>query len=103
VALTYGGKTGVNLDADWHFVDRRCTSTVGCANALPTYSYLNLGAQYTISNGLTLRADLLNVYQSEGLEEGNPRLSLVGGRTSNMFLARPILPRAFMMSMGYKF
>ena len=104
VAVTYGTGRGLSLDADWHFVDRRCTSAVGCANALPTYTYLNLGAQYVIpDNGITIRADLLNVYQSEGLEEGNPRLSLVGGRTSNLFLARPILPRALQVSVGYQF
>jgi iron complex outermembrane receptor protein len=104
VAVTYGTGRGLSFDADWHFVDRRCTSAVGCANALPTYTYLNLGAQYLIpANGITIRADLLNVYQSEGLEEGNPRLSLVGGRTSNLFLARPILPRALQVSVGYQF
>ena len=104
IAVTYGTRAGVSFDADWHFVDRRCTSAVGCTNKLPTYSYLNLGAQYVIpSNGITLRADLLNAYQSIGLEEGNPRLSLVGGFTSSLFLARPILPRALMVSMGYKF
>jgi outer membrane receptor protein involved in Fe transport len=104
LAVTYGTRSGVTLDADWHFVDRRCTSAVGCTNKLPTYTYLNLGAQYVIpSNGITIRADLLNSYQSIGLEEGNPRLSLVGGFTSSLFLARPILPRALMVSMGYKF
>ncbi len=104
LAVTYGGRSGVSLDADWHFVDRRCTSAVGCANKLPTYTYLNLGAQYLIpASGITIRADLLNAYQSIGLEEGNPRLSPVGGFTSSLFLARPILPRALMVSMGYKF
>jgi outer membrane receptor protein involved in Fe transport len=104
LAVTYGTRSGVSLDADWHFVDRRCTSAIGCTNKLPTYTYLNLGAQYVLpSNGITIRADLLNSYQSIGLEEGNPRLSLVGGFTSSLFLARPILPRALMVSMGYRF
>ncbi|HXI64268.1 MAG TPA: TonB-dependent receptor [Gemmatimonadales bacterium] len=104
LAITYGSRSGVSFDGDWHFVDRRCTSTLGCTTKLPTYSYLNLGAQYIIpSNGITIRADVLNVYQSIGLEEGNPRLSLVGGSTGADFLARPILPRALMVSMGYKF
>lgn len=77
LAVTYGSRSGASLDADWHFVDRRCTSQLGCTTLLPTYSYLNLGAQYLIpANGITIRADLLNVYQSIGLEEGNP-LSLI--------------------------
>ena len=104
LAVTYGTRSGFSLDGDFHFVDRRCTSAIGCDNKLPTYTYLNLGAQYVIpSNGITVRADLLNAYQSIGLEEGNPRLSLVGGFTSSLFLARPILPRALMVSMGYRF
>jgi len=104
LAITYGSRSGLSFDGDWHFVDRRCTSTLGCTTKLPTYTYLNLGAQYIIpSNGITIRADLLNAYQSIGLEEGNPRLSLVGGSTGADFLARPILPRALMVSMGYKF
>ncbi len=54
--------------------------------------------------GGTIGADLWNVYQSQGLEEGNPRLSLLpNGRTGNLFLGRPILPRALQVSVGYKF
>ncbi|MBX6330230.1 MAG: hypothetical protein IRY91_00135 [Gemmatimonadaceae bacterium] len=53
--------------------------------------------------GITVSAQLLNLYQSKGLEEGNPRLSLVGGRTSDLFLARPILPRRFQASIAYNF
>ena len=105
IAITYGARSGVNLDADWHFVDRRCAANGTCLNQLPTYSYLNLGAEYLIpSAGVTVRADLWNAYQSQGLEEGNPRLSLLpSGRTSNLFLARPILPRTLQVSFGYKF
>lgn len=105
LAVTYRARSGPSLTADWHFVDRRCAANGSCTNQLPTYSYLNLGADYTFpSSGVTVRADLWNVYQSQGLEEGNPRLSLLpNGRTSNLFLARPILPRALQVSLGYKF
>ncbi len=105
VAVNYRGRSGVTFGADWHFVDRRCTGVNSCTNALPTYTYANVGAEYVFpASGVTVRADLLNVYQSKGLEEGNPRLSLLpNGRTSNLFLARPILPRALLVSMGYRF
>ena len=95
----------LHVDGDWHFVDRRCTNVNNCDNQLPTYSYFNFGAEYIIpSSGLSIRGDLLNAFNSEGLEEGNPRLSLLpNGRTSNLFLARPILPRMFQVSMGYRF
>jgi len=105
LAVTYAARSGPSLTADWHFVDRRCAANGSCVNQLPTYSYLNLGAEYVFpTSGVTVRADLWNVYQSQGLEEGNPRLSLLpSGRTSNLFLARPILPRALQVSFGYKF
>lgn len=53
---------------------------------------------------VTATVDLLNAFQSIGLEEGNPRLALLaGGRTSGLFLARPILPRRFQVSMRYDY
>jgi hypothetical protein len=47
--------------------------------------------------GTTINLDLLNAFQSKGLEEGNPRLVSTGG----IFLARPILPRRFQVSVSY--
>lgn len=41
---------------------------------------MNVGASYTFPNrAITIFADVLNVYQSKGLEEGNPRLIATGG------------------------
>jgi hypothetical protein len=67
-------------------------------------SYLNVGVSYKIpGQPLTLSANLLNFNQSKGLEEGNPRLRQVGGITSDLFLARPILPRRFEASLSCSF
>jgi outer membrane receptor protein involved in Fe transport len=100
-------ESGLSLLADLHYVGSRFVSTqvAGAADTdLDAYSYLNLGASYTFpGQAVTLSANLLNVYQSKGLEEGNPRLRQVGGRTSDIFLARPILPRRFTLSLGYRF
>lgn len=107
VAATYTAPGGLQLVADWHFVARRYSTfadSAGNRNRLPTYSYLNLRGAYRLpGQPLTLSAELLNAYQSKGLEEGNPRLTQVGGRTSDLFLARPILPRRFMASVRYEF
>ena len=105
LVATYTFSGSFRLDGDWHFVDRRCSNVNNCDNQLPTYSYFNFGAQYMLpDNGITIRAALLNAFDSNGLEEGNPRLSLLpNGRTSNLFLARPILPRTLQVSMGYRF
>jgi outer membrane receptor for ferrienterochelin and colicin len=103
VAGTYS-LANVSVTADWHFVGRRF-SDVQSGNKLPQYSYFNFGAGYRVPrSGLTITADLLNAFQSKGLEEGNPRLALLaGGRTSDIFLARPLLPRRFMMSLRHDF
>ena len=102
LAATY--KLGdLTLKADGHFVGRRW-SDFKAGNKLPAYNYENFGAQYHIANqGLTLALDLMNAFESQGLEEGNPRLSLIGGRTSALFLARPILPRRLQASLQYDF
>jgi iron complex outermembrane recepter protein len=103
VAATYG-VANVNVTADWHFVGRRF-SDVKAGNKLPQYSYYNFGAGYTLPRSrLSIQVNLLNAFQSKGLEEGNPRLAqLAGGRTSDLFLARPLLPRRFMVSMRHDF
>jgi hypothetical protein len=53
------------------------------------------------NQGLTVNLNLLNAFMDEGLEEGNPRLQTTGG--TGIFLARPILPRRFEVSMRYDF
>ena len=98
--------SGFTLEGDWHFVGSRFSTFAPEGEErteLPEYSYFNFGASYTLPRGVTISADLLNAFQSKGLEEGNPRLSLIGGRTSDLFLARPILPRRLMVSLRYDF
>jgi outer membrane receptor protein involved in Fe transport len=93
----------ITLLADLHYVADRY-SDVKAGNKLPAYQYMNLGISYNVpGQGITINADVLNAFQSIGLEEGNPRLALVGGRTSDLFLARPILPRRFTLGVRYEF
>jgi len=96
--------SGITFLADWHLVGRRYVD-VRTNTILPTYSYFNFGLSYAIPGyGITISADLLNAFQSNGLEEGNPRLQQIpGGRTSDIFLARPILPRQLTASVTYRF
>jgi iron complex outermembrane receptor protein len=94
-------RSGLQLKADWHWVDSRpIDQTLGVS--LPAYSYFNFGAGYALPNtGTRINVDLLNAFQGKGLEEGNPRLLSTGGNP--IFLARPILPRRFMVSLTYDF
>ncbi len=87
---------GLQFKADWHWVDKRPTA-ISAGPTLPSYNYFNLGAGYALRTGTTINLDLLNAFQSKGLEEGNPRLVSTGG----IFLARPILPRRFQVSVSY--
>ena len=91
--------------ADWHWVGARLTEsplTRVDDTELPFYSYFNFGASIGIPRAnVRLNLDLLNAFQSKGLEEGNPRLVGVGG--SPIFLARPLLPRRVLVGVSYDF
>ncbi len=107
--------SGLTFLADWHFVGSRdlvdadYNTETGKFNRynvtgeLPAYNYLNLGASYRIpGQAITLSANLLNVTQSKGLEEANPRRPDLGLRLEP-FLARPVLPRRLNVSLSYNF
>jgi hypothetical protein len=95
---------GLQLKADWHWVGSRFTDNPQdrvVDAKLPSYDYFNFGAGLALANaGVRINLDLLNVFQSKGLEEGNPRLASAG---SNIFLARPLLPRRLQASIEYDF
>jgi iron complex outermembrane recepter protein len=91
----------VRAIADWHWVGSRFVD-VKVGTTLPSYNYFNFGVSYLLPNqNITIDANLLNAFMSEGLEEGNPRLLTTGG--SGIFLARPLLPRRLTLSMRYNF
>jgi outer membrane receptor protein involved in Fe transport len=107
VAAIYSPRriAGLQFKADWHYVGSRFTEsplTRVADTRLPSYNYFNFGAGLVIPNaGIRINADLLNAFQSKGLEEGNPRLVAAGG--SQLFLARPLLPRRLQVSLEYAF
>jgi iron complex outermembrane receptor protein len=97
--------SGLQFKADWHFVGSRFSEgavTRVTDTKLPSYNYFNFGAGFALpGGGIRISADLLNAFQSKGLEEGNPRLIAVGG--TPIFMARPILPRRLQASIEYDF
>jgi len=99
------GARGLGFQADLHFVGSRFIERpqdrVTDAK-LPAYSYFNFGIGWAIPNsGARINVDLLNAFQSKGLEEGNPRL--VGAGASSLFFARPLLPRRLQAAISYDF
>ena len=91
---------GVRLLGDWHYVAKRFAD-ISAGISLPSYNYFNFGASYGLRGNATLDVNLLNAFQSKGLEEGNPRI--VTGSAANVFLARPLLPRRVTTSIRYNF
>ena len=61
----------LQLKADWHWVASRSVD-LGAGATLPAYNYFNFGAAYALPDGHEINIDLLNAFQSKGLEEGNP-------------------------------
>jgi iron complex outermembrane receptor protein len=95
----------LELRADFHWVGARLVEgplTRTTDVELPAYGYFNFGASLNIpGSGVRLNADLLNAFQSKGLEEGNPRLLGVG--VQPFFVARPLLPRRLLVGVSYDF
>ncbi|MEO8089388.1 MAG: TonB-dependent receptor [Gemmatimonadales bacterium] len=92
---------GLQFKADMHHVGTR-VADVDVGTTLPDYQYFNFGAGFALPGaGARINVDLLNAFQSKGLEEGNPRLLTAGG--SPIFLARPLLPRRLQASIEYDF
>jgi len=85
---------------DWHFVGTRFADS-SFIRKIPDYSYINIGTSYRFGNpGFTIIGRILNLTQSNGLEE----LSFDREDPSNKFFAaRPILPRRFTAEVGYQF
>jgi outer membrane receptor protein involved in Fe transport len=96
---------GLQFKADWHWVESRYTEDAlrrVAFTKIPRYNYFNFGVGFAIPNaGARINLDLLNAFQSQGLEEGNPRLISAGGNP--IFLARPLLPRRLQASIDYDF
>jgi iron complex outermembrane recepter protein len=95
---------GLQFKADFHYVGSRFVESPRdriSGIKLPSYNYFNFGLGFAIPNaGTRINLDLLNAFQSKGLEEGNPRIV---GAGSTLFFARPILPRRLQASIEYDF
>lgn len=106
--------SGLTFKADWHYVgtrdlinsaydvDQGVYTTYEKVGELKAYNYFNVGAMYRIpAQPVSISLDVLNVNQSKGFEEGNPRLPAAGG--AEFFLARPLLPRRAQLAISYQF
>ncbi|HEX8698966.1 MAG TPA: TonB-dependent receptor, partial [Myxococcaceae bacterium] len=84
------------LGVNWSYVGHRFSNNANTVD-LPGFSQFNLSAGYTYENFL-VSLQLHNVFNSFGLTEGNPRVDESLGALSDVFLARPVLPRRLTLS-----
>jgi iron complex outermembrane receptor protein len=92
---------GARIFLDTHYVGTRYSNAERTVK-LDNYTYLNLGADYKWpDSGLSVGIKALNVTNSQGFEEGNPRQDPSLGAAGNLFLARPLLPVRVLVEVGY--
>lgn len=87
-----------NLTVNWNYVGHRFSNNANTVD-LPGFGQFNVSAGYTYER-FTLSLQLLNALNSTGLTEGNPRVDETQGAQSDLFLARPVLPRRFLVSLS---
>jgi iron complex outermembrane receptor protein len=93
--LMYGSGT---LGLNYSYVGHRFSNNANTVD-LPGFGLFNVTAGYTFDN-FTVGLQLHNALDSLGLTEGNPRVDESLGAVSDVFLARPVLPRRFMLSLS---
>ncbi len=94
----------LRLQASWEWEGARYVDTANSV-VLPHYDVLDLSARVAVTERFDLYAYVDNVTNSMGLTEGNPRVGEVQNADAgaSTFIARPILGRAFRLSMMYRF
>jgi outer membrane receptor protein involved in Fe transport len=94
----------LRLQVAWEYEGARY---VDMANSvvLPHYDVLNASGRLSITDHFDVYAYVDNITNSLGLTEGNPRAGELQSADAgaNTFIARPILGRAFRLSLMYRF
>ncbi|MFL6603756.1 MAG: TonB-dependent receptor domain-containing protein [Steroidobacteraceae bacterium] len=94
----------LRLQVAWEYEGARY---VDMANSvvLPHYDVLNASARFSVTDHFDVYGYVDNVTNSLGLTEGNPRAGELQNLDAgaNTFIARPILGRAFRLSLMYRF
>jgi len=94
----------LRVQAAWEWEGARYVDTANTV-VLPHYDVLNASARYSFNEHFDVYGYVDNVTNSMGLTEGNPRAGEVQSADAgaNTFIARPILGRAYRLSLMYRF
>ena len=90
------------LYATWTHVGERFGDHANLQK-LPAYNTLDLGAVAHLDNGIDVRLTGTNMTNTLGITEGNPRLGGSGVSDSGVFMGRPLMGRAWELSVGFVF
>jgi outer membrane receptor protein involved in Fe transport len=94
----------LRLQVSWEWEGARYVDTANSV-VLPHYDVLNFSGRLAVTGRFNLYGYIDNVTNSMGLTEGNPRVGEVQNADAgaSTFIARPILGRAYRLSMMYRF
>ena len=87
--------------ASWFYGGKRFTDQANTAD-LPAYDKIDAGVVYSFPK-VELQLTGTNLSNEIGLTEGNPRTGQLIGVQQDIYMARPILGRAWRLSAAYKF
>jgi outer membrane cobalamin receptor len=89
----------ITIYGTWTWVDDRFSDPENL-QPLDSYSEIDVGALISIGEGVDVQVQVDNLTNSHALTEGDPRIIGLGG---DAMLARPILGRSIVFSLGYRF
>jgi iron complex outermembrane receptor protein len=91
---------GASIGLNWSYIGHRFSNNANTVE-LPGFNVFNAFASYGLRN-FSLDLHVHNLMDGYGLTEGNPRRDEALVATPDIFLARPVLPRRFTLSLTAK-
>lgn len=95
----------IDANVSWNYQSDAFANNLNTVS-LPAYSLVRAGIGYTLPVGddeIRIGASVFNLFNSQGLAEGSPRIGSGQTAGGQFFVGRPILPRRFTITASYKF
>jgi len=94
-----------SVNGSYQYTGERPTDRVNSTpSPLQAYGETQIGVAFETNNGFVVRVSVNNLFDDEGLSEGDPRTgSNVLDPTVSVYNARPIQPRTITGTVSYRF